>query len=115
LNVSRRSKLQGWPPTTQRLEALVDEAIVDAYSESEQRAGLFAMIEEHLALPFETAVLGVAVTVERVDLNDANEIVAICRSGAKRQAIPVLDLPLPTPPPEGAEWIEAYRRWARGA
>jgi hypothetical protein len=23
------------------------------------------------------------------------------------------DLPLPSPPPEGAEWIAAYRLWAR--
>jgi hypothetical protein len=26
-------------------------------------------------------------------------------------AIRVVDLPLPAPPPAGAEWIEAYRRW----
>lgn len=24
------------------------------------------------------------------------------------------DLPLPTPAPDGAEWIEAYRRWLDG-
>ncbi|SED14483.1 hypothetical protein SAMN04490239_7004 [Rhodococcus koreensis] len=24
-----------------------------------------------------------------------------------------LDLPLPAPPPDGAEWIEAYRHWLR--
>jgi hypothetical protein len=35
--------------------------------------------------------------------------------GAATQRIPILDLPLPTPPPEGAQWIEAYRRWAKGA
>ena len=34
---------------------------------------------------------------------------------AATQRIPILDLPLPTPPPEGAQWIEAYRRWAKGA
>jgi hypothetical protein len=27
--------------------------------------------------------------------------------------IPILDLPLPTPPPGGAEWIEAYRHWLK--
>ncbi|MCA1672630.1 MAG: hypothetical protein LC799_10650 [Actinobacteria bacterium] len=30
-----------------------------------------------------------------------------------RQVISILDLPLPTPPPEGAEWIDAYRYWLR--
>ncbi len=29
----------------------------------------------------------------------------------ERAALPVSDLPLPTPPPSGAEWIEAYRHW----
>jgi hypothetical protein len=59
-------------------------------------------------------VLGVPVTVERVDLTEAGEVVAICRRGRSRQRIPILDLPLPSPRPDGAEWIEAYRYWARG-
>jgi hypothetical protein len=71
------------------------------------------MLEEHLALPFNTEVLGVLVTVERVDLTRADEIVAICRRGRSRQAIAILALPLPARPPDGAEWIEAYRHWAR--
>ena len=96
------------------LEALVGEAIVDCYNESEQAMGLFTMIEDHLALPFLTQVLGVEVEVETVDLNDADEVVVICRREGVRQRLPVLDLPLPGPPPEGWEWIEAYRYWARG-
>ena len=40
-----------------------------------------------------------------------HEIVAICRRDGHTQAIPILDLPLATPPPDGAGWIEAYRRW----
>jgi hypothetical protein len=71
------------------------------------------MLEEHLVLPFETEVLGVTVRVERVDLNQSDEIVAVCRRGRHRQRIPILNLPLPSPPPRGWEWIEAYRRWAR--
>ena len=42
------------------------------------------------------------------------EIVAVCARGSERQRIPVVDLPLPSVRPEGAEWIEAYRQWARG-
>ncbi len=86
---------------------------MDAYNDSEQRTGLFTMIEEHLKLPFETKVLGVAVAVERIDLSQADEIVAKCRRGHERQSIPILDLPLPKPAPAGAEWVEAYRYWAR--
>lgn len=87
---------------------------MDAYEESEQRIGFFTMIEEHLALPFETKVLGVVVTVEQIDLTETGEVVANCRRGLDRQSIPILDLPLPKPVPDGAEWIEAYRYWARG-
>ena len=96
-----------------RLDELIAEATVDCYNESEEVTGIFTMLEENLALPFTTIVLGVEVIVERIDLNDADEIVAICRRVRERQSIPLLDLPLPDPRPEGAEWIEAYRRWAK--
>jgi len=39
--------------------------------------------------------------------------VGICRRGRSRQAIPIRNLPLSDPRPGGAEWIEAYRQWAR--
>jgi len=97
-----------------RLDELVEDAIIDAYGESEQRVGLLCMLQEHLAVPFSTEILGTPVRVERVDLNDADAIVAICRRGPHRQKIPILDVPLPSQPPAGWEWIEAYRHWARG-
>jgi hypothetical protein len=56
----------------------------------------------------------VTVSVKRVDITEANDVVAVCYRGRDRQAIPILELPLPDPPPTGWEWIEAYRRWARG-
>ena len=100
------------PPSRAYLERLIKEATVDAYGESEQRSGFLCMLEEKLDLPFEARVLGVAVIVERVDLTPAEEIVAICRRGRERQAIPILDLPLPSPRPARSDWIEAYRHWA---
>jgi hypothetical protein len=93
------------------LDALIEEATVDCYNEEEQITGLFTMLEDNLALPFETSVLGMPVTVAKVDLTVNDEIVAICRRDGHKQAIPILDLPLPAPAPDGAEWIEAYRRW----
>jgi hypothetical protein len=62
-------------------------------------------------LPFETSVLGVLVSVDAVDIRDRGEIIAICVRDRIRQAIPIIDLPLPTPAPAGSEWIAAYRRW----
>ncbi|PWU48946.1 hypothetical protein DLJ47_27415 [Micromonospora sp. S4605] len=93
------------------LEAMIEEATIDAYGDDEQLTGLFTMLEEHLALPFTTTVLGVEVTVRKVDLT-ADSIVAVCARGRHRQRIDLLDLPLPTPTPDGAAWIDAYRHWA---
>jgi hypothetical protein len=95
-----------------QLDALVERATVDAYDEYEQLASFHVVIEEHLAVPFRTTVLGVEVTVTKIDLLSGSGIVAICSRGKHRQAIGILDLPLPIPPPAGAEWIDAYRRWA---
>jgi len=113
--VKRSHKARPPRASKARLDALVEEAIVDAYDESEQRTGLLTMIQDNLKLPFETTVLGVPVTVESVDFNKGGEIVAICVRDRHRQAVPIIDLPLPSAPPEGAEWIEAYRHWAAAA
>ena len=94
------------------LDALVEQAILDAYDEYEQLASFHVVIEEHLAVPFRTTVLGVEVTVTKIDLLSGTGIAAICSRGRHRQAVGILDLPLPAPAPSGAEWIDAYRRWA---
>jgi len=104
----RRTRL-----SPRQLTTLVEDAIIDAHDESEQRVGFLTMLEEQLACPFATAILGIPVRVERVTLDDADEIVAVCRRGRARQLIPILNLPLSSPPPTGWEWIEAYRYWAR--
>ena len=89
--------------STARLDEMIEEATVDGYNESEESTGLFNMAEENLALPFSTVILGVEVTVQKVDITDRDEIVALCRRGRDRQKVPILDLPLPEPRPEGAE------------
>ncbi|WP_249019196.1 hypothetical protein [Conexibacter sp. S30A1] len=72
--------------STFELDELIEQATVDCYNDSEQVTGLFTTIEEHLA---------------------------ICTRDGHRQTIPIRDLPIPDPAPDGWEWIEAYRRWAR--
>ena len=98
----------------EELDALVEEATVDAYNEEEQLGGFAVMIEDNLEMPFETTVLGVMVTVNGVEQTDSG-IVADCVRNGQHQPIPILDLPLPDPAPKGAQWIAAYRHWARFA
>ncbi|WP_330349012.1 hypothetical protein [Streptomyces sp. NBC_00582] len=100
-----------WDPAV--LEALIEEVTVDAYGEDEQLTAFFTMIEESLAVPFATTVLGVEVNVVGVDLAEDGRVVARCVRGPVRQDIGILDLPLPEPAPEGSQWIEAHRYWAR--
>lgn len=90
---------------------MIEEATVDCDNESEQAGGWFTMIEEHLKLPLEIKILGAPASVVRIDMDQTEHIVAVCRRGKYRPSIPILDLSLPSPPPAGAEWIEAYRRW----
>jgi hypothetical protein len=97
-----------------KLDEMIEEATVDAYGESEQITGFFTLLEEQLKFPFKTEMLGMEVTVEQLDLTDDEQIVTVCSRGKSLQRIPILDLPLPDPPPEGWEWIEAFRHWARG-
>ena len=37
-----------------QISALIEQATVDAYNESEQATGFFTMMEENLAVPFVT-------------------------------------------------------------
>jgi len=99
--------------TKAKLEALVEEAVVDAYGDEEQTGGFFAMIEEHLALSFSVSILGVEAVVEKVDMTRDGRI-AVCKRDGVKQRIEILDLPLPKPIPAGAEWIAAYSHWRRG-
>jgi hypothetical protein len=98
-----------------RLDHLVDDALTDAYGESEQVTGFYTMLENDLRLPFETQILGVTATVESIDITEDDQLVVVCRAGKTRQRISLSELPLPSPPPAGAEWIAAYRYWRPGA
>ncbi|WUH95855.1 hypothetical protein OG900_20665 [Streptomyces sp. NBC_00433] len=94
------------------LDALIEEATVDTYDEIEAVNGFLAVIDEHLALPFSTTVLGVEVTVVEVYLTNDHRVNARCMREGFRQDIGLAELPLPEPPPDGTHWVEAYRRWA---
>jgi hypothetical protein len=93
---------------------LIAEATTDCYNDTECITGFFTMLDDNLATPFQTVVLGVEVTVASMELTQGDQITALCTRGRSTQRVPILDLPLPTPPPQGAEWIEAYRGWVKG-
>jgi len=97
-----------------RLDELVEDALADAYGESEQVTGFYTMMENDLRLPFETEILGMTVIVEGIDMTEDDPLVAVCRKGKARQRISLSELPLPSPLPEGAAWIVAYRYWRTG-
>jgi hypothetical protein len=109
--MSKRSRIR---LSQARFRELVEDATVDAWGESEQVVGWMTMIEENVGFPFESELLGVDVKVVGVDVTDASELVAVCRRGKNRLKIPLVDLPVPSPPPEGAEWVEAFRLWRKG-
>jgi len=50
----------------EELNAPVEEATVDAYGDEEQLSGCAVMIGDNLAVSFETTVLGVTVTVQKI-------------------------------------------------
>ena len=106
----KRRKTRTARPSPTQLDRLIAEATVDAYGESEQLVGFLTALENNLAVPFTTELLGAAVTVVGVDLTEDDRIVALCRRGKARQRIAILDLQLPEPPPKGAEWIHAFRQ-----
>jgi hypothetical protein len=74
-------------PTARQLAALIEEATVDCYNDEEQATGFLTKIEDSLALPFATRVLGREVSVVAVELDDEIVIKALCAHGGKQQHI----------------------------
>jgi hypothetical protein len=89
------------------LDALIAQATADCANNSECVTGFYTMLAGNPATPFQAMVLGADVTGDE-------QIVAVRMRGPSTQRIPILEIPLPTPPPEseGVQWTAAYRRWA---
>jgi hypothetical protein len=81
MSVGRRRMRDAPRLTKARFSAMVERATVDAYGDAEQITGWFTMIEGNLTVPFETLILGVPATIERVDPSRNGQIVGICRRG----------------------------------
>lgn len=94
---------------------MIQEALVDCYTEDEQHEAFLVTLEDHILCPVRALVIGEEVDVlgfERVD--SFSEILARCRRGRRTYHINVTALEWSKRSPEGSEWIEAYRAWRKG-
>ena len=76
-------------PGEEELDGLIAQATVDCCNEDEELTGFATMSGDNLALPFETTVLGVTVTVRKIDYAGSG-IVAICARGKYGRPLPSL-------------------------
>jgi len=106
-----RQPLKRWKKS--KLEDLIHRAVLDAEDDEEQQMGFYEALEEHLRFPFKTALAGHPLVVKGLTVGEDDEILAVCLRGGEKVGIPLLDLPMPKPPPKGAEWVEAYRLWVQ--
>ena len=78
---------------------MIEEATVDCYNEEEQASGFFTIIDENLALPFRTSILGLEVSVIAIEMDNDGALKALRERAGKSQCVGLTDLPLPSPPP----------------
>jgi len=104
-----KQPLKRWKKS--KLEDLIHRALLDAEDDEEQQMAFFEALEEHLQFPFKTALDGVPLLVKGLTVGEDDEVLAVCVRDGEQIGLPLLDLPLPKPPPKGAEWLEAYRLW----
>ena len=112
--VERAPSRRGRGPSRQRLEGLIEETTVDCCNESEERTGFYEMLRERVSVPFRARFLGLTLTVTAFEMPTDEEIVAVCRHGRDTFRISLAAVTPVAPPPDGAEWLDAYRLWARG-
>jgi hypothetical protein len=94
------------------LDALIEEATVDCYSEEEQHTGLLTMIEENVVCPFRAKVIGEEVEVTGFESPRFGlGLKAVCRHKNKEYRVDITSLEWTNPRPEGYEWVEAYFAW----
>lgn len=112
---TRPAKTESRQQSRKRLEPLIEEATVDAYSEDEQEGEFLVMLKEHFAMAVTARVIGEAVEVTGFDFaNRGQGIVAKVSRLRRKFRGSVLELDFGDAPPKGAEWVDAYRLWAGG-
>ncbi len=97
-----------------RWEAMMDEATVDCYDESEAFAGMLATLEDRLDFPSPAKALGEAVEVIGLDAELSSErhgVVAKVRKRRWHYTTALADVKVVQKNTETAEWLDCrYRR-----
>lgn len=97
-----------------RLEALLEQAIVDCYDEVEEFWGIAATLEMHLNFPLQAQALGEPVEVIGLDNHRSSlrrGIMARVRKGEQEFPVALSELEFVDPDPTSAEWLAMYRYW----
>lgn len=101
--------------SSSRFRQLIEEALVDCYTEDEQHGAFLVMLQEHVACPFRALVVGEEVEVRDFDWDGTPQgIVAICKRKGRPYRVGLTSLKWAGRPPAGAEWFDAYRAWLKG-
>jgi len=99
-----------------RIERMIEEAVVDAYTRSEQESGFLVALEQHVECPFPARVIGEDVVVDGFELDSDDPcVMAICSRNRKQYKVSATSIEWKGRPPRGALWVEAYREWLRSA
>jgi hypothetical protein len=98
--------------TPAELDLLVADATAHCSSPAEELTSFQTLIEEGMYMPFEITLGGARVVIERIEIDDAGDLVAVYRDARDAaHSISVLQLPPHAIADEGAQWIDAYRQW----
>src|SRR3989304_5791304 len=107
---SRTRKPRDPKATGRRLRKLIEEAIVDCYTEEEQHGGFLVMLQDHVAVPFKALVVGEEVEVRGFDWDGSPQgVVAICRRKRRAHRVNVTALEWAARPPGGGGGVGASR------
>ncbi len=94
-----------------QLDALIEEATVDCYEDSECQSGFEVMLQDNITYPFTASVIGETVKITGV-ISDGAHITAVCVRNGKKYSVDILDIEYDPKNVTGYEWIEAYRSWS---
>lgn len=101
----------------ERLQELLDEAIVDCYDEEEEFMGVLITVDENVNWPLPAQLTGMPVEVLGLSESASSirrGIVACIRRGGKEYTASLTDLTFGEMDESSAEWLAMYRWWAEG-